>query len=235
MHELYANLGITFCDERLLQRVFVHRSLLNEHPDRVAGLGSNERLEFLGDAILNYLTADWLYQRFPDHREGQLTELRKALVNTHTLAGFSRDLKLGKYVRLVRGQDNHESRNRPALLADLFEALLGAIYLDQGIEVARDFVRPFLEREIAAILAGHKDSDYRTRLQQLMQAEHGITPAYQTISVEGPAHRSEFTVAVLLGERQLGVGRGLSKQAAAQEAARVALEATNNDSEPVST
>jgi ribonuclease-3 len=234
MHDLYAKLGIAFHDERLLQSVFVHRSLLNEHPDRVAGLGSNERLEFLGDAILNFLTADWLYQRFPDHREGQLTELRKALVNTHTLAGFSRELKLGDYVRLVRGQDNRESRNRPALLADLFEALLGAIYLDQGIDVARHFVRPYLEREIDSILAGRKDHDYRTRLQQQMQAEHGITPVYRTLSVEGPAHRSEFTVAVLLGDQQLGIGRGLSKQAAAQEAARVALEATDNNSEPVS-
>lgn len=235
MHDLRAALGITFNDEQLLQSAFVHRSLLNEHPERVAGLNSNERLEFLGDAILNFLTADWLYQRFPDHREGQLTELRKALVNTHTLARFSRELNLGRYVRLVRGQDNIESRNRPALLADLFEALLGAIYLDQGIDVARSFVRPFLEHEIAAILAGHGDHDYRTRLQQQMQAEYGITPSYHTIAVEGPAHRSQFTVAVLLGDRQLGVGRGLSKQAAAQEAARVALEAADSTSGSVST
>lgn len=224
MEELKLALGLNFVNERLLQTAFVHRSFLNEHPDRLNGLGSNERLEFLGDAVLSFLVTDWLYARFPEHSEGDLTEMRQELVKASTLARFAQKLNLGRYVRIIRGQDSPEARNRPALLADLFEALLGAIYLDQGVEAARTFVIPFLEREIEAIRAGRSD-DFRTRLQQKIQARYGITPTYRTVAVQGPPHNSEFTVEVLLGDQRIGIGQGRSKQAAAQAAARAALEA----------
>lgn len=225
MNDLIQAIGITFTDQRLLETALTHRSFVHEHPEKVVGMSSNERLEFLGDAVLNFLTAAWLYARFPERGEGELTGLRAALVKTTTLARFARELKLGNYVRISRGEDSSSARNRSALLADVFEAVLGAIYLDQGIEAARTFVLPFLEREIELILSGNAEIDYRTRLQEQVQAIHGITPTYRTVSATGPDHCREFTVGVLMGQEVLGLGTGPSKQAAAQEAARMALAA----------
>jgi ribonuclease-3 len=216
-------IGVTFHDERILQSAFVHRSFMHEHPERIPGLTANERLEFLGDAVLNFITAAWLYQRYPSSSEGELTSLRAALVKTATLAIFARSLDLGAYVRISRGEDTPTARNRPPLLADLFEALLGAIYLDQGLEAAQAFVTPFLERQIAAIASGTAELDYRTRLQEQAQARFNRTPSYRTIGVSGPDHQREFTMEVAVGERVLGSGSGPSKQAAAQAAARAAL------------
>lgn len=217
-------IGVTFNDSRLLQSAFVHRSYMHERPERIPGLTSNERLEFLGDAVLNFLTASWLFTRFPTHSEGELTALRAALVKTSTLAGFARSLDLGSHVRISRGEDTPAARSRLPLLADLFEAVLGAIYLDQGLDAARAFVVPFLEGQIAAIQNGTVEVDYRTRLQELTQARYNQTPTYRTVSVAGPDHRREFTLEVLLGDQPLGIGTGPSKQAAAQQAARAALD-----------
>jgi ribonuclease-3 len=216
-------IGVAFHDERLLQSAFVHRSFMHEHPERVPGLTANERLEFLGDAVLNFIAASWLYARYPAASEGELTTLRAALVKTATLAGFARSLDLGAHVRISRGEDTPAARNRPPLLADLFEALLGAIYLDQGLEAARAFVTPFLERQIEAIASGTAELDYRTRLQERAQARFGRTPLYRTTGVSGPDHQREFTMEVAVGDRVLGTGSGPSKQTAAQAAARAAL------------
>jgi ribonuclease-3 len=220
---LLAALGGAFRDPALLRSALIHRSFLNEHPERHPGLTSNERLEFLGDAVLNMLTATWLYQRFPDHNEGSLTALRAALVKTVTLARFARELHLGRYIQISRGESNSGARERPSLLADLFEAVLGAIYLDRGIEAARAFVEPFLQRETDRIGQQQTDVDSRTRLQELVQAREGVTPTYRTIHVAGPDHSREFTVAVFVHDKQIGVGSGSSKQNAAQAAARKAL------------
>jgi ribonuclease III len=217
-------IGVRFQDERLLQSAFVHRSYMHERPERVPGLSSNERLEFLGDAVLNFLTADWLYARFPERSEGELTNLRAALVKTSTLAGFARSLDLGSHVRISRGEDTPAARNRPPLLADLFEALLGAIYLDQGLDGARAFVLPYLEQQLEAIERGTAEIDYRTRLQELAQQRFNLTPRYQVVAVSGRDHEREFTQEVLVGQQSYGVGSGPSKQAAAQQAARAALE-----------
>jgi ribonuclease-3 len=219
-----AGLGVHFEDEQLLGSVLIHRSFLNERPERRVGQVSNERLEFLGDAVLNLLTAAWLYHTFPERSEGEMTALRAALVKTATLARFANELRLGQYVRISRGEEVSAARERPALLADLFEALLGAIYLDQGIEAAEQFVHPFLQREVERIQTGQADTDYRTRLQELMQARHGITPRYQIVEVAGPDHCRQFTVEVLVEDRQMGVGSGSSKQNASQDAARAALQ-----------
>ncbi len=216
-------IGVTFQDQRLLQSAFVHPSFLHEHPERAEGLSSNARLEFLGDAVLGLISAAWLYEHFPALSEGELTNLRADMVKTTTLAEFARSLDLGEHIRISRGEDTPSARNRAALLADLFEALLAAIYLDQGLEAARNFVLPFFSQRIAAIQSGQVEADYRTRLQVEMQARFAQTPIYQTIAVGGPDHARIFTVEVLMGTQSLGTGSGPSKQAAAREAARMAL------------
>lgn len=225
-------IGVPFNDERLLQSAFVHRSFIHEHPERIPGLTANERLEFLGDAVLNFVTASWLYTRHPESSEGELTALRAALVKTSTLAGFARSLNLGAHIRISRGEDTPTARNRAPLLADVFEAVLGAVYLDQGLDAARAFVTPFLERQIEAILSGNVEIDYRTRLQERAQARYNQTPAYRTLEVRGPDHQREFTMEVLVGARSLGVGSGPSKQAAAQSAAKAALAQIDGEEPP---
>lgn len=217
-------IGVTFHDERLLQSAFVHRSFMHERPEQIPGLTSNERLEFLGDAVLNFIAASWLFERFPTLTEGQLTGLRANLVKTSTLAGFARGLGLGAHVRISRGEDTPAARNRSPLLADVFEAVLGAIFLDGGLDAARAFVLPFLERQLAAIESGTAEIDYRTRLQELAQARFNLTPRYKVVGVSGKEHEREYTQEVLVGEATYGVGSGPSKQAAAQAAARSALE-----------
>lgn len=217
-------LGVSFHDTGRLEHALTHRSLLNEHPERFPGQTSNERLEFLGDAVLNMLTATWLYEHYPEASEGHLTSLRSALVKTPTLARFARELHLGEYVRISRGEEANGARERLSLLADTFEAVLGAIYLDQGLAEARSFVLPFLEREAQRIASGQSDTDYRSRLQELVQSQHSVTPVYQTVQVSGPDHSRQFTIEVLVQGTCIGSGSGSSKQSAAQEAARAALE-----------
>ncbi|HEX5689093.1 MAG TPA: putative dsRNA-binding protein, partial [Roseiflexaceae bacterium] len=150
--------------------------------------------------------------------------LRSALINTATLAGFARLYDLGAYVRISKGDDTDNVRQRDSLLADTFEALVAAIYLDRGQEVARAFVLPLFEQELQRIELHGLPLDFKSRLQQRIQAERNITPRYHTVSVAGPEHRREFVIEVLAGEEQLGVGQGASKQAAAQAAAQAALE-----------
>jgi ribonuclease-3 len=231
LEELQQKLGVRFTDEGLLARAFVHRSFIHEHPERGGARESNERLEFLGDAVLNFLTASWLYQRFPEHTEGELTHLRAALVKTNTLAGFSRQLNLSVHIKISRGEDTPISRNRPSLLADVFEAVLGAIFLDQGLEATKAFVTPFLENHVEAVLNGTAEIDYRTRLQEQAQSIFNHTPAYRMIDVVGPDHQREFTMEVLIAEIRYGIGVGPSKQAAAQAAARAALMQLHQQSE----
>jgi ribonuclease-3 len=224
LDRLQAQLGVLFADARLLQSALVHRSFLHEHPEQRAGLADGERLEFLGDAILNYLAATLLFQRFPDRGEGELTGLRAALVKTTTLAGFARELGLGSYIRLSKGEEISGARERDALLADTFEALVAAIYLDQGIETAEVFVRMLFEQQLARIEQHGLALDYKSELQQRIQAERNITPRYQVVAEQGQDPRREYTIAVLAGDVPLGVGQGPSKQAAAQAAARAAIE-----------
>lgn len=216
-------LGVAFNDPRLLQSALIHRSFLHEHPEQTLDLTSNERLEFLGDAILNFIAARRVFERFPEHGEGDLTSLRSALVKTGTLAEFARDLGLGSYIQVSKGEDSSGARQRDALLADTFEALLAAIFLDGGPDAAERFVSPLLDRQIDAIVAHGLVMDYKSRLQAQVQAERGITPRYRTVAVTGPDHRREYTVEVLADDERLGQGQGHSKQAAAQAAAQAAL------------
>lgn len=221
---LQQHLGLFFKNPQLLQSALVHRSFWHEHPEQVVGLTDSERLEFLGDAILNYLTATLLFERYPQRGEGGLTELRAALVKTTTLASFARDINLGAYVRLSKGEEQSGARAREALLADTFEALIAAIYLDQGVEAAQRFIEPFFDAQLAQIEQHGLALDFKTQLQQRIQAARNITPRYHVIAETGQDPRREYTIAVLADDEQLGVGVGPSKQAAAQAAARLALE-----------
>ncbi len=214
-------LGVSFGDRSLLFQSLIHRSYLNENPG--THLHSNERLEFLGDAVLDALAAEFIYFRRPDQSEGNLTLWRSALVRTETLAGFSTQLDLGRYLVMGRGEEADGGRARTTILADAFEAVLGALYLDAGLEPTRTFLTPFLEKALDGF-AGRLPVDYKSALQMEVQGRLAITPQYRTAGSRGPEHARTFQVEVWAGEHLLGRGEGLSKQAAQQEAARNALE-----------
>ncbi len=222
LSECEAAFGVTFADKTLLQRALTHRSYVNENPDFL--LEDNERLEYLGDAILDFVIGEYLYHHFPEMREGELTSLRAALVKTETLARFALQLDLGRYLFVGRGEAESGGRERPANLCAAFEALVGAIYLDQGLETVRDFLAPFVEPELERIIQGELDKDAKSLLQELSQGLLQLTPTYRTVAERGPDHAKEFTVEVVIGGQVYGRGRGPSKQAAAQAAARVALK-----------
>ena len=227
LDKLVARLGFIFNDTKLLQGALAHRSYANEHPDRAYGLANSERLEFLGDSVINYLAADILYRHFPDRSEGELTKLRAALIKTSTLATFAREFDLGSYILMGKGEAASGARDRDTMLADTFEAMLAAIYLDRGLETAREFITPLFEQQIARIVAGLpvNADDYKSQLLTFVQGHFNITPLYRIVAVEGPEHRREFTAEVYRGEDLIGSGRGSSKQQAEQEAARAALAA----------
>jgi len=213
-------IGLVFKDLSLLRRALTHRSYVNEHPDV---LEDNERLEFLGDAVLDFLTGSWLYNRFPEMNEGQLTCLRSALVRTEQLASFAQELQLGEAMLLGRGEETTGGRERLALLCAAFEALIGALYLDSGLNSVTEFLEPRLEVATDAVLEDESLLDARSLLQIWAQAEIGETPRYRTVDSQGPDHAREFVVEVMVGSKLLGRGRGHSKQEAAQHAAAEAL------------
>ncbi|NIS78832.1 MAG: ribonuclease III [Anaerolineales bacterium] len=208
--------GLNFKDSHLLRRALTHRSFVNENPEV---LEDNERLEYLGDAALDFLTAAWLYKHFPEMNEGQLTRLRSALVRTEQLAAFAEEIHLGEALLLGRGEDSTGGRGRPALLCAAFEALIGALYLDAGLEAVIEFMEPRLEAASDAVLDDRSLFDARSLLQIWAQAELGETPRYHTVDSYGPDHAREFVVEVTVGNGIRGRGRGRSKQDAAQEAA----------------
>lgn len=216
-------LGVGFYDLSLLQRALTHRSYLNEHPEHT--LEDNERLEFLGDAVLDFIAGSWLYDRFPEMDEGQLTRLRAALVRTETLARFAQGLNLGDALLLGRGEAESGGRMRGRNLCGSFEALIGAMYLDQGMEAVQQFMEPLFGPALEDILLRAADKDAKSLLQEWSQAVLGETPIYRTISSQGPDHAKRFTVGVVIGKTIVGQGEGHSKQVAAQAAAQHALEA----------
>lgn len=220
--ELQKMIGFPFSDDSLLTEALVHRSYLNENPS--FPYRDNQRLEFLGDALLDFIAGDYLYRRYSKMREGELTNLRAALVKEETLARFGHSLDLGRYLYLGRGEEEGGGRERPSLLADAFEALVGALYLDRGLKAAKRFILPFLELETERIVAQGEMRDYKSLFQEEAQRRFQAAPLYRTIEEHGPDHDKVFTVEVLIGEKVYGRGEGRSKQAAEQEAARQALE-----------
>lgn len=225
--ELQEVVGFPFEDDALLREALVHRSYLNENPSFPSA--DNQRLEFLGDALLDFVAGDYLYRRYPKMREGELTSLRAALVKEETLARFAQILDLGRYLYLGRGEEESEGRERPSLLADAFEALVGALYLDGGLTTAERFILRFLEPETERIVAQGELRDYKSLFQEEAQRRFQATPLYRTIDERGPDHNKVFTVEVLIEEKVYGRGEGASKQAAEQEAARQALEKIASD------
>lgn len=206
----------------LLKQAFVHRSYLNENPG--FPLPSNERLEFLGDAVLGFVVADFLYHKYPDQPEGVLTSLRAALVKAETLAEVARDLHLGDYLLLGKGEAATGGRGRLTLLSRTLEALIGAMFLDRGLLKAKSFILSFVSTQLDRIEQQKLAKDYKSRLQEIAQATLQATPTYRTVSAVGPDHAKVFTVEVLVGDRVLAQGSGRSKQQAQQEAAKKALE-----------
>jgi len=219
-------LGVVFRDPDLLRLSLVHRSWLNDLGADAAAtvVASNERLEFLGDALLGLITADWLYRRFPDLPEGNLTSYRVALVRTETLAEWAIGFGLPDLIYLARGEVGSGGEVRPRILAGAFEAILGAIYLDRGIRVARQFICALLDADSDRVIDDSETMNYKGRLQELIQDRERLTPGYQTVSVSGPDHAHTFVVEAVLGDRILGAGSGSNKRAAEQDAARDALE-----------
>jgi ribonuclease-3 len=220
--DLEQQLGIAFRDKSLLHRALIHRSYLNEHPS--FPLEDNERLEFLGDAVLDFVTGEYLYHRFPELREGPLTSLRSALVRRETLARFARHLDLGHYLLMGHGEEESGGRERSATLCAAFEALVGALYLDQGLDSLHDLLEPLVAPEVVEILRNQTHKDAKSLLQEMAQAHMHRTPRYVTVGASGPDHAKTFTVQVTIGGVVYGEGYGPSKQHAAQAAAQDALE-----------
>jgi ribonuclease-3 len=218
-----ARLGIKFNDLSLLQRALTHRSYINEHPDEK--LEDNERLEFLGDSILDFIAAEWLYERFPEMSEGNLTRLRAGLVRNEALADFSRAIGLNQMLLLGKGEEESGGRDRLRNLGGAFEAFAGALYLDQGIDALREFAKPLFGPMLDEMIRAQSDKDAKSRLQEWSQSVLNLTPAYRTVRVTGPDHERDYTIEVVIGDKVYGVGNGRNKQVAAQAAAQAALAA----------
>lgn len=218
-----ASLGVSFSDTRLLRQAFTHRSYLNEHKGEAGG--HNERLEFLGDAVLELISTHFLYEKFPKEDEGSLTAYRAALVNAVTCAEVAEEIGMNDYLLLSRGESKDTGRARSILLANAFEALVGALYLDQGYDAARAFIVEHLFPKIDDIVKNQLWRDAKSALQEKAQDAEGVTPHYQVLRESGPDHDKHFTVGVYVGKQLLAEGEGKSKQEAEQTAARAALEA----------
>ncbi len=220
--ELEARLHLKFKNPSLLKQALIHTSYLNENPG--IDLGSNERLEFLGDAALGVVVAQQLYNEYPDVDEGKLTELRAHLVRRDTLARAAARFELGEYLQLGRGEEAAGGRRRPTNMARAYEAVVGAIFLDGGIASVRAFVRRSLKDELQALRKKGMPHDPKSRLQEVIQSRWQTTPAYKLLKTEGPDHARRFTVQVMVSGKPLGVGEGRSKQMAEKEAAQHALD-----------
>lgn len=212
-------LGYEPADDALLSQAFNHRSWTSEHPED----DSNERLEFLGDSVLGFVVADLVYRREADFDEGVLTDIRKALVNSVCLAEIAIELNLGAHLRLGNGEEQSGGREKPSILADVVEAVIGAVYLESGMSEAAALVERLLGPRLAlAIVTGGRNQDHKSRFQELL-AGLGLGPATYTFEATGPDHARSFTATVTVGDHRLGVGIGRSKKQAEQHAANAAL------------
>ncbi len=220
--EFENKLEFSFSNKRLLKEAFTHRSYINEN--RNCGWPHNERLEFLGDAVLELVVTDYLYHKYPEVTEGELTSYRAALVNTQSISEGASMWNMNDYLLLSRGEAKDEGKARQYILADTFEAVIGAIYLDKGYEMAQEFIAKSLFHKTDEMVRKELWKDAKSNFQEKAQEMEGVTPAYHIISEEGPDHDKRFTVGVFLGEEKISEGRGRSKQDAEQKAAEKALE-----------
>jgi len=213
---------VRFKDKNLLKQAFTHRSYLNENPD--SSLQHNERLEFLGDAVLELVVTESLYKNYKDKPEGELTTWRAALVNAKMLAVVAKDLKLGDYLLLSHGEARETGKARDYILANATEALLGALYLDQGLKVCNKVIERYVLSKLPQVLKEKLFEDAKSQFQELAQEKTGITPNYQVLREWGPDHEKHFRVGVTIEKELIARGEGTSKQEAEQDAARAALE-----------
>jgi ribonuclease-3 len=218
--DLIAKIGLTENDDNLLNQVFIHRSYVNEHKSE--NLNSNERLEFLGDAVLELITTEYLYRNF-DKSEGELTNWRSALVKGPTLAEVAQELELGKYLKLSKGEEKSGGREKDYLLANTVESLIGYIYLQGGYAKAQLFIHRFILVRLQNILEKNLHIDSKSYFQETAQEVMGVTPTYDVLGEEGPDHKKTFTMGVYLEGELIATGKGTSKQIAEQDAARNGL------------
>jgi len=215
--------NVTFKDRNLLKQAFIHRSYINENPR--TGLAHNERLEFLGDAVLELIVTDFLYKKYPNKQEGDLTSYRAALVNAQIIGSIAmNDLEMNDYMLLSKGEAKDTGRARLSILADAYEAFLGALYLDQGYEVCYTFVRDTILIKTEDVVKNGLWKDPKSLLQEKVQEHIGVTPLYKVEQELGPDHDKRFVVAVYFGSEKIAEGEGKSKQEAEQQAAEVALK-----------
>jgi ribonuclease III len=220
--ELQSIINIEFKNKDLLRQAFVHSSYLNENPE--LALTDNERLEFLGDAVLNLVVAETIFNRFPSLSEGRLTEIRVSLIREETLAQLAAGLELGEYLSLAKGEENSGGRNKQSNLADTFEALIGAIFLDFDLEAARSFIAPRIEHYLSDLSPVPTAKNYKGHLQEYFQTEYKQLPLYRLVDTSGPDHDRNFIVEVVLDGKVLGRGDGKNKKAAEMNAARTACD-----------
>ncbi|MBP6857730.1 MAG: ribonuclease III [Candidatus Pacebacteria bacterium] len=220
--EFEKKIGITFKDQNVLQQAFTHRSYINENPK--SGLSHNERLEFLGDAVLELVVTDYLFNTYKDHAEGDLTAYRSALVNAVVAAEVAQSLDMNEYLLLSKGESKDTGRARQTILANAYESFIGALYLDQGYEVCNVFIKKTLIPKLTDIISKKSWRDAKSHIQEEAQERLGITPSYEVVGQLGPDHDKFFTVGIYFGEKKIAEGKGRSKQEAQQAAAQSALE-----------
>jgi len=219
------NTKISFKDKNLLKQAFIHRSFINENPG--SNLSHNERLEFLGDAVLELVVTDFLYKKYPNYTEGELTAIRSALVNAIIISEVALQIGMNDYLLLSKGESKDNGKARQYILANTYEAYIGAVYLDQGYNVVNKFVIATLLPHTEEIVAKKLWRDAKSLVQEKAQEFVGVTPAYKVLHESGPDHDKHFTVGILFGSNLIAEGKGKSKQEAEQKAAEMALKVKN--------
>jgi len=222
LDQIESLLGLKFKNKDILKTAFIHRSYLNEHPEEK--LPHNERLEFLGDSVLGMIVSKYIYEKYPTHPEGDLTNFRSSIGNAKSLSKAASLLKLGDYLYLSRGEESTGGRTRQFLLANTFEALIGAIFLDLGLAETKKFLSNYLLPSLEEIVEKKLYKDFKSQLQEKLQESVGTTPVYKIIEERGPDHAKIFRSAVFIDKEKIADGSGPSKQEAEQEAAKAALE-----------
>lgn len=226
-NDLESAIKIKFKNKSLLNNVFIHRSYLNEH--KKFPIPSNEKLEFLGDSVLSLITSVYLFKHYPHLKEGEYTDIKASIVRTESLAQAAGELSLGEYLLLSKGEDKSGGRDNKNMLADCFEALIAAIFIDSNFETAYEFVSKFLFRKkLDDIVKNHLYLSIKSRLQEITQAKYKKIPQYKILEKKGPEHKRIFKVGVYFNDRELGIGIGHSKKEAEEEAAKKALEKMKN-------
>ena len=219
--ELQKSLGYRFSDEKLITEALTHRSYTKEF--------NNERLEYLGDAVLDLIVGEYLFKLFPEYEEGMLSKLRAALVNEESFDKLARRLNLGKFLFLSPAEEKNGGRNKPSILSSAFEAIIGAIYLEAGFEKAKEIALKLLKEEYPEIKPNELLKDYKTTLQEITQAHFGVVPEYRLLSAVGPDHKKEFEIGVFIQGKEYARAKGKSKKNAQQEGARLTIEKLRED------